>query len=164
MHGCRSNTLHSSAWPGRGETIAAASKAAAPTTTFAWAWSRTRIDEENKRRLAPRPGYPGSAAEALIRPIEQGAAVGAAAFQARQIASVAHAPAVVQPIVVDTGNEDAAAVRLAGSPACVGDAHRGREAQALRRAAMQLRFRHERLLQVPALACAGERHPGECQQ
>ena len=104
----------------------------------------------NKRRLAPQPGEP-------CAPQRKSQSV-------HVLAAIGRVPAVVQPIVVDARNEHAAAVRLAGPPACVGDAHRGREAQALRRAAMQLRFRHERLLQVPALAGARERHPGECQQ
>ena len=39
---------------------------------------------------------------ALVGPVEQRPAIGPAAFQARQIAAIAHLPAVVEPAVVDT--------------------------------------------------------------
>ena len=63
--------------------------------------------------------------------------------------------AIVEPSIVDAGDENAAAMRLAGPPACVGDPYRRGQAEAFRSAAMQLGFRHHRLLQVPALAGIG---------
>ena len=99
-----------------------------------------------------------------LRQIEEGAAVGAATFQAGKIAPIGYVPAVVQPIVIRAGDEHAAAMRFASPPACVGDAHRGRDAQALRCAAMELRFWHERRLQIPALARGSKGRRAECHQ
>src|SRR5438128_6011894 len=95
-----------------------------------------------------------------IRDVEQRTAIGAAAFQAGKVAAVAHAPAVVEPGNVDARSEHARTMRLAGPPARIRDAHRGREAEAFRRAAMQLWRRRERLLQVPALSggCGPRQH------
>ena len=98
-----------------------------------------------------------------VRQIEQGPAIRAALLQTGEIAAIAYVPAVIEPTVMDAGDEDAAAMRPAGPPAGVRDPDRGREAQALRRAAVKLRLRHHRLLQIPTLACGRERGSGECQ-
>src|SRR5262249_48337345 len=95
--------------------------------------------------------------------IEERSAIGATALQAGEVAAIAYIPAVVEPNVVDARDENAAAMRSAGSPAGIRDSDRGREAQALRRAAVQLRVRRDRLLKIPTLARARERGKGECQ-
>jgi len=94
--------------------------------------------------------------------VEQWAAIAPALLLARQVASIAFRPAIVEPRPADTRLKAAGAMGCARSKARVGDPDRGRQAEAIGRIAMELRCRDHWLLQPMALAGRGCRR--RCQQ
>src|SRR5436309_11977557 len=79
-------------------------------------------DEVSRRNYRRGRAATSVEAAASLRDVEQRPAIGAAPLEAGQIAAVVHCPAIVEPVVIGTGHEDAPAICPASAPARVRDA------------------------------------------
>src|SRR5947209_19742894 len=101
MHGKSSSTLHTRVSPGRGQGTAEMRSMPA-----------TRILGHNAARIAHNRGAAARCGQGStvrvnksVGPVEQGPAIGAAAFQAGELAPVARISAIVEPSIVDARDE-----------------------------------------------------------